>query len=109
MHQVSPVGLTNNGSDDDDDNANRVITQMAALTTKSQLTMTTAAETNAAVTVAIYQLNANQQAMQQQFAAFTTWCNTSYQPAPPSRPPITQFTIPNYLLLTPAGVGSGGR
>jgi len=59
-------------SDDDDDDVQTVITQMAALTTQSQLTETTTAETQSAVAAAINQLVANQQAMQQQFAAFTT-------------------------------------
>ncbi len=59
-------------SDDDEDDVQTVITQMAALTTQSQLTASTAAETNASVTAAINQLAANQQAMQQQFAAFAT-------------------------------------
>ncbi len=45
---------------------------MAALTTQSQLTATTTAETQASVAAAINQLAANQQAMQQQFAAFAT-------------------------------------
>jgi len=59
-------------SDDNDDDVQTVITQMAALTTQSQLTATTMAETQSAVAAAINQLVANQQAMQQQFAAFTT-------------------------------------
>ena len=52
-------------SDDEDDDVNMVITQMAALMTQSQLTASTAAETNTSVTTAINQLAANQQAMQQ--------------------------------------------
>jgi hypothetical protein len=63
--------------DEEDDDVQTVITQMAALTTQSQLTATTTAETSASVAVAINQLNANQQAMQQQFAAFTTQRNTT--------------------------------
>jgi hypothetical protein len=59
-------------SDKDDDDVQTVITQMAVLTTQSQLTATTTAETQASVAAAINQLAANQQAMQQQFAAFTT-------------------------------------
>jgi hypothetical protein len=51
-------------SDDEDDDVNTVITQMAALTTQSQLTATTAAETTASVMAAINQLAANEQAMQ---------------------------------------------
>ena len=47
-------------SEDDDDDVQTVITQMAALTTQSQLTASTVAETNASVTAAINQLAANQ-------------------------------------------------
>ena len=46
-------------SDDKDDDVQMVITQMAALTTQSQLTVSTAAETNVSVTMAINQLTAN--------------------------------------------------
>ena len=46
-------------SDDEDDDVQMVITQMAALTTQSQLTVSTAAETNVSVTMAINQLTAN--------------------------------------------------
>jgi len=53
--------------EEEEDDVHTVITQMAALTTQSQLTASTAAETNASVTAAINQLAANQQAMQQQF------------------------------------------
>ncbi len=49
--------------DDKDDEVQTVITQMAALTTQSQLTASTAAETNASVTAVINQLAANQQAI----------------------------------------------
>ncbi len=94
-------------SEEDEDDVQTVITQMAALTTQSQLTATTTAETQAAVTVAINQLAANQQAMQQQFAAFTTQRNTTYQARTPA-PPITQFTIPN-LVSSPFGGRGGGR
>jgi hypothetical protein len=59
-------------SDEDDKDVQTVITQMATLTTQSQLTATTMAETQASVAAAINQLAANQQVMQQQFAAFTT-------------------------------------
>ena len=65
-------------SEDEDDDVQTVITQMAALTTQSQLTASTAAETNASVTAAINQLTANQQAMQQQFEGFATTHNTMY-------------------------------
>ena len=49
-------------SEEEDDDVQTVITQMAVLTTQSQLTATTTAETSASVAVAINQLNANQQA-----------------------------------------------
>ena len=57
--------------DDENDNVQTVMTQMAALTTQSQLLATTAAKTTASVAAAINQLAANQQTMQQQFVAFT--------------------------------------
>jgi len=96
-------------SEEEDDDAQTVITQMTALTTQSQLTATTMAETSAAVAVAINQLHANQQAMQQQFAAFTTQRNTTYQPAPAMQPPIMQFSIPNLATFNTAGRGGGRR
>ena len=96
-------------SDNDKDDVQMVITQMAALTTQSQLTASTAAETNASVIAAINQLAANQQAMQQQFAAFATTRNTTYQPATPTPPPMQQFNIPNFGTFQPAGLGVGGR
>jgi len=68
------------------------------------------AETSASVAAAINQLHANQQVMQQQFAAFTTQCNTTYQPAfPAMQPPIAQFSIPNLATFNTAGRGAGGR
>jgi cell pole-organizing protein PopZ len=82
---------------------------MAALTTQSQLTATTKAETLASVAAAINQLNANQQAMQQQFAAFTTQRNTTYHSAPTMQSPITQLSIPNIASLNTAGRGGGRR
>jgi len=94
--------------EDNDDDVQTVITQMAALTTQSQLTANTAAETNASVTAAINQLTANQLAMQQQFAAFTAMHNTTYQPAP-APPPMQQLTIPSFGTCQPAGLGFGGR
>ena len=96
-------------SDDDDDDVHTVITQMAALTTQSQLMASTAAETNVLVTVAIIQLAVNQQAMQQQCAAFASTRNTTYQPATPTPPPMQQFNIPNFGTFQPAGLGMGGR
>ena len=48
--------------------------------------------------------------MQQQFAAFTTQRNKTYQPAPPAmQPPITQFSIPNLATFNTAGRGGGRR
>jgi len=91
------------------DDVQTVITQMAALTTQSQLTATTTAETSASVAAAINQLHANRQAMQQQFAAFTTQCNMTYQPAPAMQPPIMQFSIPNLATFNTAGRGGGRR
>jgi hypothetical protein len=77
------------------------------LTTQSQLTATTTAETSASVAAAINQLNANQQAMQQQFAALTTQPNTTYHPVPTMQPPIAQFSIPNIASFNTAGRGGG--
>jgi len=97
-------------SEEEDDDVQTVITQMAALTTQSQLMATTTAETSASVAAAINQLYANQQAMQQQFAAFTTQRNTTYQPASPAMQPlITQCSIPNFDTFNKAGRGAGGR
>jgi hypothetical protein len=97
-------------SEEEDDDVQTVITQMAALTTQSQLTATTMAETSAPVATAINQLNANQQAMQEQFAAFTTQGNTTYyQPAQTMQPPILQFTIPAISPFNTAGRGGGRR
>ncbi len=95
-------------SDKDDDNVQTVITQMAALTTQSQLTATTTAETQASVAAAINQLAANQQVMKQQFAAFTTQQNTTDQARTPA-PPITQFTLPNFAAFPSEGHGGGQR
>ena len=82
---------------------------MATLTTQSQLMASTATETNASVTTAISQLATNQQAMQQQCAAFASTRNTMYQPATPAPPPMQQFTIPNFGTFPPAGIEVGGR
>jgi hypothetical protein len=60
-------------------------------------------------TEAINQLAATQQAMQQEFAAFTTTRNTTYQCAPPAPAPIQQFTIPQFGTFQPPGSGGGGR
>jgi hypothetical protein len=96
-------------SNEEDADVQMVITQMAALTTQSQLTATTVAEFSAAVAAAISKLAANQHAMQQQFAAFTTQHNTTYQPAQAAQPPITQFSIPNFAMFPAEGRGGGKR
>jgi hypothetical protein len=93
-------------SDEDDKDVQTVITQMATLTTQSQLTATTMAETQASVAAGINQLAANQQVMQQQFAAFTTQKNTTYQARTPA-PPINQFTIPNFEAFPSKERGGG--
>jgi hypothetical protein len=105
----NPFNVLQEESEEEDDDVQTVITQMAALTTQSQLTATTTAETSASVAAAINQLNANQQAMQQQFAAFTTQRNTTYHHAPIMQPPITQFSIPNIASFNAAGRGGGRR
>ncbi len=86
-----------------------VMTQMAMLTTKSQLLATTAAKMTVLVAAAINQLAANQQTMQQQFAAFTMQCNAFYQPAQVVQPPITQFLIPNFAGFPTESRCSGRR
>jgi hypothetical protein len=94
--------------DDKEDGVQTVMTQMATLTTHSQILASTAAKTTALVAAAINQLAANQQNMQQQFAAFTMQRNTSYQPSQVVQPPITQFLIPNVASF-PTEVRGGGR
>ena len=44
--------------------------------------------------------------MQQQFAAFASTCNTTYQPATPAPPPMQQYIIPNFGTFQPAGLES---
>jgi hypothetical protein len=95
-------------SDDDDNNVQTVMTQMAALTTQSQQMAHTVAERSASVAAAINQLAANQQIMQQQFAAFTMQRNTSYQRTQVVQSPIAQFLIPNFASFPSEGC-SGGR
>ena len=95
--------------EDEDDDVETVITQMATLTAQNQLTVSTAAETNALVTAAINQLAANQQAMQQQLAAFALTRNTTYQHTMPAPPPVQQFTIPNFGTFQPVGLEVSGR
>ena len=97
-------------SDNDDNSMQTVITQMTALTTQSQLSATTATKMTELVAAAINQLAANQQTLQEQFAAFTMQCNTSYQPAQVVQPPlITQFLVPNFVSFPTECCGSGRR
>jgi hypothetical protein len=95
--------------DDNDNDVQTVMGQMATLTTQSQQTGHTVAETSVSVAAAINQLVANQQTMQQQFVAFTTQRNTTYQQAQVVQPPITQFSIPNFASFSTEGRGSGRR
>jgi hypothetical protein len=85
------------------------MTQMAALTTQSQLLATNAAKTTVLVAAAINQLAANQQTMQQQSAPFTMQRNMSYQLAQVVQPLITQFSIPNFASFPTEGRGGGRR
>jgi hypothetical protein len=82
-----------------------VMTQMATLITQSQQTVHTAAKTSASVATAINQLKANQQTVQQQFAAFTMQHNTTYQRAQAVQPPITQFLFSNFASFPTEGCG----
>jgi hypothetical protein len=59
------------------------------------------------VVVAINQLVANHQTMQQQLAAFTIQCNTTYQWAQAVQPPITQLAIPIFASFPAEGCGGG--
>jgi hypothetical protein len=83
-------GYVQNASNDEDNNVQTVITQMAALTTQSKMTAASTAATTLAVTSAINQLSANQQAMLQQITAFANAAK-----APPAAVKFpTQFNIP---------------
>ena len=96
-------------SDDDEDaDVATVITQMAALTTQSQLAVASTAATSSSVTAAIHQLNTNQQAMMQQMA---TYANTNTQRNLPAaqNPPLTHFNIPTIGSFQPGGNAQGGR
>ncbi len=73
-----------------------VMTQMAALTTQSQLTTASLAATSASITLAINQLAANQHAMMQQMMAYT---NTAQNPAlPPQCPLHSSPFLPQEIL-----------
>ncbi len=91
-------------SDNDNDDIQSFVMQMAALTTQSNLSATTTVESSAEVTAAIVQLAVNQQTMQQQFSAFTTQCNTSYQ-----QPPNSGFNIPANSVVMPDRPTRGQR
>jgi hypothetical protein len=83
-------------SNKDDLDVQMVITQMAALTTQSQLTAVMRAAMPPTAATAIQQPSANQQTMMQQMAALPTTMRNP--PAPPAHapfnlPPITQFSV----------------
>jgi len=96
-------------SDDDKDaDVATVITQMAALTTQSQLTAASTAATTSLVTAAIYQLNSNQHAMMQQMASYAN-ANTARNLPAAHNPPLTHFNIPTIGTFQPGGNVQGGR
>jgi hypothetical protein len=76
--------------DNNNNDVAMVITQIATLTTQSQLTAASMVATTSSVTSAINQLEANQQAMMQQMMVYA---NTARNPPLSSTVPITQFTI----------------
>jgi hypothetical protein len=91
-------------SDDNEDaDVAMVMTQMAALTTQSQLTAATTAATSSSVAAAIQQLNTNQQAMMQQMATYAN-ANTRR-----NNPPLTHFNIPTIGTFHPGGNAQVGR
>jgi hypothetical protein len=96
-------------SDDDEDaDVATVITQIAALTTQSQLTAASTAATTSSVTAAIHQLNTNQQAMMQQMATYAN-ANTQHNLPAAHNPPLTHFNIPTIGSFQPGGNAQGGR
>jgi hypothetical protein len=96
-------------SDDDEDaDVATVITQMAALTTQSQLTAASTAATTSSVTAAINQLNSNQQTMMQQMATYAN-ANTARNLPAAHNPPLTHFNIPTIGTFQPGGNAQGGR
>ena len=94
--------------DDEDANVATVITQMAALTTQSQLTAASTAATTSSVTAAIHQLNSNQQVMMQQMATYAN-ANTARNLPVAHNPPLTHFNIPTIGTFQPGGNAQGGR
>jgi len=96
-------------SDDEEDaDVATVITQMAALTTQSQLTAASTAATTSSVTAAIHQLNSNQQAMIQQMATYAN-ANTARNLPAAHNPPLTHFNIPTIGTFQPGENAQGGR
>jgi hypothetical protein len=104
------TALAEESTDEEDDDVQTVITQMAALTTQSQIMAASQAATTLTVTTAINQLVANQQAMSrdqqamlQQIAAFANVAR-----APPAAVQFpTQFDIPP-INIPPTGNFQGG-
>ena len=91
-------------SDDNEDaDVAMVMTQMAALTTQSQLTAATTAATSSSVAAAIQQLNTTQQAMMQQMATYAN-ANTTR-----NNPLLMHFNIPTIGTFQPGGNAQGGR
>ncbi len=94
--------------DFEDANVATVITQMAALTTQSQLTAASTAATISLVTAAIQQLNSNQQAMMQQMARTYVNVNTARNLPAAHNPPLTHFNISTIGTFQPSGNAQGG-
>ncbi len=102
------AALAKESTKDENDDVQTVITQMAALTTQSKVMAASTAANTLAVTSAINQLAANQQAMSQQIAAFA---NAARAPPAAVRFP-TQFNIPpinNFQGGGTRGSRRGGR
>ncbi len=90
--------------EDDDDGVKTVITQMAALTTQSQLTVASHAATTSSVMNVINQLAANQKTMEQQITAFAAR-------APPTAvqfPTQAAVQFPTQFNIPPIGNYHGG-
>jgi len=92
-----------------------VISQMAALTTQSQLTAASTAATSSIVAAAIQQLNTNQQVMniiqQAMMQHLMTYANadTTHNPPAVHNTPLTHFNIPIIGTFQPGGNAQGGR
>ena len=100
--------LKESDEDDNEDVATVEITQMAALTTQSQLTAASTAATSSSVAAAIQQLNSNQLAMMQQMATYAN-ANTTRNPPTVHNLPLTQCNIPTIGTFQPGGNAQGGR